>query len=295
MVETRKCARVNRSPTYEARKGREQRDRNDATRRNAVGGVVFQKPGGRGAKVKKGKGENASEEAEGKDSSSSLSKDAQIDSNLYKSTNSSIMESESGNGKYPSSSPSQGAKEDSDLCKMNGNTPMESKYSFSTPRIDANDDTTLFSKTSSKSSPLEEHYKPDYATYSPDYSNTWKGEVRTVTQTQTGAFESSTESELRAVLAQVAKDITLRRQNTAEAVSMGAPASITYEKTVAPRNILSMQKSNILAERQPPYARKFVTEKGKRLEAAPTLPGKHYFSDAIEDPVTIQIFNKPCL
>jgi hypothetical protein len=25
--------------------------------------------------------------------------------------------------------------------------------------------------------------------------------------------------------------------------------------------------------------------KGKRLEAAPTLPGKHYFSDAIEDPV----------
>jgi hypothetical protein len=45
-----------------------------------------------------------------------------------------------------------------------------------------------------------------------------------------------------------------------------------------------MQKSNS-AERQPSYTRRFVTVKGKRLEAAPTLPGKHYFSDAMEDPV----------
>jgi hypothetical protein len=131
---------------------------------------------------------------------------------------------------------------------------------------------------------LEEHDQPDYVTYGHDYSNTWKGEVRAVTQTQTGAFEHSTESELRAVLAQLAKDITLIMQNTAGAVSMGSPASITYEKTVAPRESVSMHESNI-AERQPPYARRFVTVKGKRLEAAPTLPGKHYFSDAIEDAV----------
>jgi hypothetical protein len=35
-----------------------------------------------------------------------------------------------------------------------------------------------------------------------------------------------------------------------------------------------------------PYARRFVTVKGKRLaEAAPTLPGKHYHSDDIKEPV----------
>jgi hypothetical protein len=72
-------------------------------------------------------------------------------------------------------------------------------------------------------------------------------------------------------------------QNTAEAVSMGSPTSIMYEKTVAPREILSIYESDI-AEHQPPYARRFVTVKGKRLEAVPTLPGKHYFSDDIEDP-----------
>jgi hypothetical protein len=224
MVETRKCARVIRSPAYEARKGGEQRERNDATRRNAVGGVIFRKRGGRGAKLKKGKGENGD----------SLSKDAEVNSDLYKSTNSSIMVPESGDGKDPSSSPSHGAEEDSNLYKTNSSTRMESEYSVLSPRtIDADDDTTLFSKTSSKLPQLEEHGKPDYVTYGPDYSNTWKGEVRAVTQTQTDAFENSTESEIRAVLAQVAKDITLRRQNTAEAVSMGSPASIMYEQTVA--------------------------------------------------------------
>jgi hypothetical protein len=240
-----------------------------------VGCVIYRKRGGRGAKSKKSKADNASNDAEGKDSSSSLHEDAEVDSNLYKSTNSSIMwpESgdslskdaevdsdlykltnssimvpESGDGKDPSSSPSHGAEEDSDLYKTNGSTPMESEFSFLSPRVDADDDTTLFSKTSSKSSQLEEHDRPDYVTYGPDYSNTWKAEVRAFTQTQTDAFKNSTESELRAVLAQVAKDITLRRQNTAKAVSMGSPASIMYGKTVAPREILSMQKSNI-AER----------------------------------------------
>jgi hypothetical protein len=58
--------------------------------------------------LKKGTGENASDEAvapddappmddgEGKDSSSSLSKDAKVDSDLYKSTNSLNREPESG-------------------------------------------------------------------------------------------------------------------------------------------------------------------------------------------------------
>jgi hypothetical protein len=117
------------------------------------------------------------------------------------------MELESGDGKDPSSSPSHGAKEDSDLYKTNGTTPTELEYSFLIPREDADDDTTLFSKTSSKSSQLEEQYKPDYATYGPDYSNTWEGELRAVTQTQIDAFKNSTELELRAVLAKVAKDI----------------------------------------------------------------------------------------
>jgi hypothetical protein len=69
MVETRKCARklVRRSPSeqreYEARKRREQRERIEGTRQNAVGGVTLRKRGGRGPKLKKGKGENASDEA----------------------------------------------------------------------------------------------------------------------------------------------------------------------------------------------------------------------------------------
>jgi hypothetical protein len=71
MVETRKLAEVRRSPAeqleYEARRERKQKEMNDATRRNAVGGVIHQKRkrGGRGAKLKKGEGENASGETEG--------------------------------------------------------------------------------------------------------------------------------------------------------------------------------------------------------------------------------------
>jgi hypothetical protein len=80
-------------------------------------------------------------------------------------------------------------------------------------------DTTLFSKTSSKSSQLEEHDQPDYATYGPDYFNTWKGEVRAVTQTQTGALENSTESELRAMLALLAKDKAEYRRGSINGLS----------------------------------------------------------------------------
>jgi hypothetical protein len=91
-----------------------------------------------------------------------------------------------------------------------------------------------------------------------------------------------TESELRAVLALLAKDITLRTHNADGAVSMGSPTSIPYEMTVAPWEILSMHKPDI-AE---PEVRRFIIVKGKRLaEAAPTLPGKHYHSDDIKEPV----------
>jgi hypothetical protein len=177
------------------------------------------------------------------------------------------MVPESADGKDPSFPPSHGAEEDSDLYKTNGSTPMESEYSVLSSPVDADDTTTLFSKTSSKSTQLEEHDQPDYATYGPNYSNTWKGEVRAVTQTQTDTFENTTESELKAVLAHLAKDITLKMQNTDRAVSMGSPTSTTYEKTVAPREIVSMHESDI-AEQQPPYTSRFVTVKGKRLEAA---------------------------
>jgi hypothetical protein len=92
--------------------------------------------------------------------------------------NSSIMEPESGDGKDPSSSPSNGAEEDSDLYKTNDTTSMDSEDSSTTPGEDADDNTALFSKTSSKSSQLEEHDKPDYATYGSDYSNSPEEEVR---------------------------------------------------------------------------------------------------------------------
>jgi hypothetical protein len=115
-------------------------------------------------------------------------KEAEVDSDLYKSTTSSIMVPESADGKDPSSSPSHGAEEDSELYKTIVSTPMESEYSVLSPRIDAGDGTTLFSKTSSKSSQLEE-------------------QVRAVTQTQTSALKNSTKSELKAVLALLAKDI----------------------------------------------------------------------------------------
>jgi hypothetical protein len=89
------------------------------------------------------------------DSSSSLCGDADVDSNLYKSTNSpflepesdssckeaeagsdlcksttsSIMVPESADGKDPSSLRSHGAEEDSELYKTNYSTPMELEYS----------------------------------------------------------------------------------------------------------------------------------------------------------------------
>jgi hypothetical protein len=68
MVEMRNLAKVSRPPAeqleYDARKGRERKERNNATRRNAVSGVIYRKRkcGGRGAKLKKGKGENGSDE-----------------------------------------------------------------------------------------------------------------------------------------------------------------------------------------------------------------------------------------
>jgi hypothetical protein len=52
MVETRNLTKVSRPPAkqleFDARKGREQKERNNATRRNAVGGVIYRKRGGGG-------------------------------------------------------------------------------------------------------------------------------------------------------------------------------------------------------------------------------------------------------
>jgi hypothetical protein len=205
MVETRNPARVRRSPAkqleYEARRERKQKEMNDATRGNSVGGVSRQKKkrkrGGRGSKLKKGEGRNTSDEAEGGDSSSSphnddspsssVCVDADVDSDLYKSTNSSFLELESGNssceeaeadsdlyksttssimvlestdGKDSPSSRSRSIEEDSELYKTSSSTPMESEYSVLSPRIiDADEDGALFSKTSLKSSQLEEQVR----------------------------------------------------------------------------------------------------------------------------------------
>jgi hypothetical protein len=45
--------------------------------------------------------------------------------------------------------------------------------------------------------------------------------------------------------------------------------------------ILSMHKT----DKGEPFVRRFVTVEGKRIEAPPTLPGKHYHSDDIQEPV----------
>jgi hypothetical protein len=257
MVETRNPARLSRTPAeqlvYEARRERKQKEINDATRRNAVGGVSRrkkkQKCGGRGSKLKEGEGRNTSDEAEGEDSSSSPHNDnspsfselvdGDVDSDVYKSTNLSIMELESGDssckeaeadsdlyksttslitvlesadGKESSSSRSHDVDEDPELYNTNCSTPLEPESSVLSPRIlDADDDSALFSNTSSKSSQLEE-------------------QVRAVTQTQTSLLENVTNSELRAALVLLQKNNTLRTRNADAAISLGSPNSITYEK-----------------------------------------------------------------
>jgi hypothetical protein len=135
MVETRNPARVSRSPAeqlvYEARRERKQKEINDATRRNAVGSVSRRKKkkrkrGGRGSKLKEGEGGNASDEAEGEDSSSSphnddspsfsVLVDADVDSDVFRSTNSSFLELESGD------STCKEAEADSDIFKSTSPT-----------------------------------------------------------------------------------------------------------------------------------------------------------------------------
>jgi hypothetical protein len=130
MVVIRNPARVSRAPAeqlvYEARREKKQKEINDATRRNAVGGVFprkkkYRKRGGRGSKLKDGDGGNASDEAEKKDSSSSphnddppsssVLVDADVDSDVFKSTNSSSLQPESGD------STCKEAEADSDLFK----------------------------------------------------------------------------------------------------------------------------------------------------------------------------------
>jgi hypothetical protein len=170
MAVTRNPARVSRTPAeqlvYEALMERKQKEINDATRRNAVGGVFlrkkkYRKRGGRGSKLKDGNGENASDEAEGGNSSSpqnddppssssivdadvnsdvfrstnssslepesgdSTCKEAGFDSDLFKSTPSSIMEPESGDGRESSSSRRHDAEEDPEVYNTNCSTLLE--------------------------------------------------------------------------------------------------------------------------------------------------------------------------
>jgi hypothetical protein len=231
--------------------------------------------------LKEGEGRNASDEAEGEDSSSSPHNDdspsfsvlidADVDSDVFRSANSSFLELESGDstckeaeadsdifksttsadGKESSSSRSHAAEEDPELYSTNCSTPLESEYSVLSPRtIDADDDSALFSKTSSKSSQLEE-------------------QVRAVTQTQTSLLENVTNNELRAALVLFEKNNTLRTRNVDAEISLGSPNLITYEKTVGPPTpmdqILSMHKT----DKGEPYVRRFVTVKGKRVETPP--------------------------
>jgi hypothetical protein len=203
MAVTRIPARASRTPAkqlvYEALMERKQKEINNATRRNAVGGVFlprkkYRKRGGRGSKLKDGDGKNDSNEAERGDSSSSpqnddppssssivdadvdsdvfrstnssslepesgdsTCKEAGFDSDLFKSTPSSIMDTESGDGRESSSSRRHDAEGDPEVYNTNCSTPLETESSVLSPAIlDADEDSAIFSSTSSKSSLLDE-------------------------------------------------------------------------------------------------------------------------------------------
>jgi hypothetical protein len=126
------------------------------------------------------------------------------------------MEPESGDGRESSSSRRHDAKEDPEVYSTNCSKPLETESSVLSPSIlDADDDSALFSSTSSKSSLLEEL-------------------VRAVTQTQTSLLGNVTDSELRAELVRLQKNNTLMTGNADAAISLCSPNSVTYEKTVAP-------------------------------------------------------------
>jgi hypothetical protein len=190
------------------------------------------------------------------ESGDSTCQEAEADLDLFKSTPSSIMELESIDGRKSSSSRSHDAEEDPEVYNTNCSTPLETESSVLSPRIlDADDDSALFSNTSSKSSQLEE-------------------QVRAVTQTQTSLIEILTNSsELRAALVRLQKNNTLITGNADSAISLCSPNSITYEKTVGPPTpmdqILSMHKT----DKGEPYARRFVTVEGERIEAPRHCPG----------------------
>jgi hypothetical protein len=313
MAVTRIPARPSRTPAdqlvYEALMEKKQKEINDATRRNAVGGVFLRKKkkrkrGSRGSNLKDGDGGNASDEEEGEDSpsspqnddppsssrivdadddsdvfrstnSSSLEpeygdstcKEAEADSDLFKSTPSSIMELESGDGRGSSSSRRPDAEEDPEVYNTNCSTPLETESSVLSPGIlDADEDSAIFSITSSKSSLLDEL-------------------VRAVTQTQTSLLGNVTNSELRAEIVRLQKNNTLMTGNADTVISLCSPNSVTYEKTVGPPTtpmdqILSMQET----DKGESYARRFVGVGGKHIEPPPTLPGKSYHSNDIQEP-----------
>jgi hypothetical protein len=162
MVETRNPARVSRTPAkqlvYEAHRERKQKEINDATHRNAVGGVFprkkkYRERGGRGSKLKDGKGGIASDEAEGEDSSSSphnddppsssVLVDADVDSDVFRSTNSSFLELESGD------STCKEAEDDSDFFKSTPSLIMvlesvDGRESSSSRSHDADEDPEVY-------------------------------------------------------------------------------------------------------------------------------------------------------
>jgi hypothetical protein len=193
---------------------KKQKEINDATRRNAVGGAFLRKKkkrkrGSSGANLKEGDGRNDSDEEQGEDSpsspqnddppsssrivdadddsdvfrstnSSSLEpesgdstcKEAEADSDLFKSTPSSIMELESGDGRQSSSSRRHDAEEDPEVYNTNCITPLETESPVLSPGIlDADEDSALFSSTSSKSSLMDELVRDVTRTQT---SFTWK-------------------------------------------------------------------------------------------------------------------------
>lgn len=270
MPETRNCARKRRSPAeqilYDSRMEAEQRERNQATRRNAVGGVVYRrKHRGRGMKNKgkgKGKADDGPDNAEGSDSPSATTADGVVDSELFISSNSSSIVPES------SDSLIQEAEDDSGLYKSTNSTPMGpesddegdedesdggssklSEDSSSSLGVEPAVDSDIYNETSSKSEQLEEE-------------STNEARARAVTQSQMAVWSGYLSKEMQERLA-VAPD--------------------EYPYIWYPEEEPSMKKWDI-SHGKPPITSRFVTANGTTFEAIPTLPGKSYCSDGMQDP-----------
>jgi hypothetical protein len=157
---------------------------------------------------------NGKDAADGKDSASLLDKDASEDAELYKTTDSTLMESEAADGKDSSSSLSKDVDEDPKLYETAVSTPMELEDLSSWLSVEAQDDSTLFSKTSLTPLQSEEYENSEYVAHSFNNLNELECESRVVTQTQ---------------LAAAAEEMS------AEVVEEGSMlASVIYQKNVTP-------------------------------------------------------------